>query len=352
MVRLRRLAWPMIAAALACEGLVAAAHAVPPAPGIGFGLPVRTIDGLQDVRAAIPTVDGALVAALGAGGVVRIDLGDGEEALALPRISPIVAPWPAGGIVEAVALAAMADGRIAVVDLRLRTRLRAAGIAIDADAIARERRILLATLDPDEARAESLLVAVRAREQLGDARFAALLARNAGLRALVAGGVTIDEAGIAAAHDMLHGPRRVVRIAVFASLTDAERFAADLANRPFADLAVERSLDESAARGGLLAPFARRDPSYPEPVRAAAFATAVGATSAPVLDGARFHVLRVESERPSDGVTTEASRAACERWLRLSRERLLMDALARELASMDGVTVFDRGFDGAARARP
>jgi hypothetical protein len=31
--------------------------------------------------------------------------------------------------------------------------------------------------------------------------------------------------------------------------------------------------------------------------------------------------------------------------LRLSRERLLMDALARELASLEGVTVFDRAYD-------
>jgi DNA-binding beta-propeller fold protein YncE len=105
-----------MAAALACGVPGSAAHAAPPAPGIGFGLPVRNVDGLQDVRAAIPTADGALVAALGAGGVVRIDLADGEEALALPRISPLVAPWPEGGIVEAVALAPTADGRIAVVD--------------------------------------------------------------------------------------------------------------------------------------------------------------------------------------------------------------------------------------------
>ena len=251
-------------------------------------------------------------------------------------------------LVEAAGAQALRD---AVVDRRLGQRLRAAGIAIDAESITRERRLLLETLDPDADRAESLLAAIRARERLGESRFQALLARNAGLRALVAGAVAIDEPGLAGAHDILHGPKRTVRIAVLANLADAERFAADLATRGFAELAVERSLDESAARGGLLAPFARRDPSYPEPVRAAAFTTEIGANSAPVLDGARFHVLRVESERPADGVTPAESRDECERWLRLSRERVLMDALARELASMDGVTVFDRQFDAAALPR-
>jgi len=244
-------------------------------------------------------------------------------------------------LVEAAGEQALRD---AILDRRLAARLRAAGVSIDAAAVARERALLLEALDADPGRAEELLLAIRARERLGPVRFDALLARNAGLRALVAGGVALDEAGIAAAHDMLHGPKRTVRIAVLASLADAERFSADLAGRSFSDLAVERSLDESAARGGLLAPLSRRDPSYPETLRAAAYATPVGATSPPVLDGARFYLVLVEGEREADGVAPEASRAGCERWLRLSRERLLMDALARELASLEGVTVFDRDF--------
>ena len=49
----------------------------------------------------------------------------------------------------------------------------------------------------------------------------------------------------------------------------------------------------------------------------------------------------------ADGVTLDASRARCEAMVRLSRERLLMEALARELSSLERVTVFDRAFDGA-----
>lgn len=245
-------------------------------------------------------------------------------------------------LVEAAGETALRDR---VVDLRLAEWLKREGLAVDAAAIARERTLLLETLDPDPARAEELLREIRLRQRLGTARYDALLARNAGLRALVAPSVRVDDEGLANAFDMLHGPKRTVRIAVLATLADAEAFARELATRPFIDLAVERSLDESAARGGLLAPLARRDPSYPEALRAAAYATAVGATSAPVLDGARFYLVTVLSETPADGTTPDAARAKCERMLRLSRERLLMDALARELGASAGVTVFDRSFD-------
>ena len=241
--------------------------------------------------------------------------------------------------------------RDAIVDARLAARLAAGGVVVTAEAIEQERALLLGTLSPDADRAEELLREIRLRQGLGETRFRALLARNAGLRLLVARGVRIDDEGLANAFDVLHGPKRTARIAVLASLADAERFAADRTTRSFADLAVERSLDESAARGGLLAPLARRDPSYPEPLRAAIFATTVGETSAPVLDGARYYLVEVLEERPADGTTPEEARAECARMLRLSRERLLMDALARELGSMDGVTVFDRAFDAVTTPR-
>lgn len=237
-----------------------------------------------------------------------------------------------------------------VVDTRLAARLRSAGVVIDAGAIERERTALLDALAGEPERAADLLESIRRRQGLGPTRFDSLLRRNAGLRALVAREVRIDDAGIAMIHDTIHGNKRIARVAVLSSLADAERFARDLQATPFIDLAVARSLDESASRGGLLAPMSRQDPSFPEPLRAAVFATAVGATSAPILDGARFMVVAVVSEQPGDGVSTEASRAECERILRRSRERLLMDALARELASMDGVTVFDRAFDRASDA--
>ena len=256
--------------------------------------------------------------------------------------------WKAlrGPIVEAAGAAVLRD---AVLDARLARRLAAEGRSVTAASVDRERELLLETLGADRERALDLVAELRARQGLGPTRFEALLRRNAGLRALVERSVEIDDAGIASIYDMRHGPKRVARVAVLASLAEAERFRADLAAGgragEFARLVVERSLDESAARGGLLSPIARRDPSYPESLRAAIYATAVGAVSEPVLDGARFFVVEVLEERAGDGTDPTAARAECERYLRLSRERLLMDALARELSSLEGVTVFDRAFD-------
>ena len=291
-------------------------------------------------------------------------------AIATPPAAPAVAPAPRapqGSLVAIVdgesiefnalreplvELAGQTALRDAVLDTRLAKRLKESGIKIDDAAIERERKLLLDTLSEDPARAVELLGEIRSRQGLGKTRFAQLMKRNAGLRALVASAVKIDDAGIANAFDMLHGPKRVARLAVLSSLPDAEKFARDLAQRPFADLAVERSLDESAVRGGLLAPIARRDPSYPEPIRVGLYATAVGSVSTPVLDGGRFYLLQVLEEKPADGVTLDASRTRCEAMVRLSRERLLMEALARELSSLERVTVFDRAFDGAPAPTP
>jgi parvulin-like peptidyl-prolyl isomerase len=249
-------------------------------------------------------------------------------------------------IVEAAGAVVLRD---AVLDARLARRLAAEGRTVTAEMVERERELLLETLDADRERALDLLAGLTARQGLGPVRFEALLRRNAGLRAIVAQSVQLDQAGLDSMYDLRHGPKRVARVAVLASLAEAERFRADLAAGgragDFARLAVERSLDESAARGGLLAPIARRDPSYPETLRAAIYATAVGAVSEPALDGARFFVVEVLEERAGDGTDPTAARAECERYLRLSRERLLMDALARELSSLEGVTVFDRAFD-------
>ena len=250
-------------------------------------------------------------------------------------------------IVEAAGAVVLRD---AVLDARLARRLAAEGRTVTAEMVERERELLLETLDADRERALDLLAGLTARQGLGPVRFEALLRRNAGLRAIVAKSVQLDQAGLDSMYDLRHGPKRVARVAVLASLAEAERFRADLAAGgragDFARLAVERSLDESAARGGLLAPIARRDPSYPETLRAAIYATAVGAVSEPALDGARFFVVEVLEERPGDGVDPKSVEAESARYLRLSRERLLMDALARELSSLEGGTVFDRAFDG------
>lgn len=88
--------------------LSASATGAPPAAGRGYGVPLRTVNGLDDVRAALVDDDGTVTAALGPGGVVRVRR-DGSRETVVPW-------WPAGGVAEAVALARAPDGRLAVVD--------------------------------------------------------------------------------------------------------------------------------------------------------------------------------------------------------------------------------------------
>ena len=135
--------------------------------------------------------------------------------------------------------------------------------------------------------------------------------------------------------------------ATWLGLRHREVPTAELADPAYASNPADRCYACKRELHGLLAPIARRDPSYPEALRAAIFATPVGSLSNPVLDGGRFYIVLVLEERPADGTTIDAARMRCEDVVRRSRERLLMDALARELSALDGVTVFDRAFDRA-----
>ena len=88
-----------------------AALAAPPVAGRGYGLPVRTIEGLDDVRAALVEDSGELTCALGPAGVVRVGA-DGTR-------STVLARWPLGQVGEAVALTRLLDGTLVVADAAL-----------------------------------------------------------------------------------------------------------------------------------------------------------------------------------------------------------------------------------------
>lgn len=94
------------------------ALAAPPLPGIGYGKYERTIEDLPDIRGALISNDGTVVAALGSGGVVRI-APDGQRSTLIPW-------WPAGQVATAGAIARLGDDALVVADLP-----RAQLIAID-----------------------------------------------------------------------------------------------------------------------------------------------------------------------------------------------------------------------------
>ena len=101
----------LLAAILAVHPALPAAAPAPPVAGRGFGLPVRTIEGLDDVRAALVEDSGELTCALGPAGVVRV-AADGTR-------STVLARWPLGQVGEAVALARLMDGTLVVADAAL-----------------------------------------------------------------------------------------------------------------------------------------------------------------------------------------------------------------------------------------
>lgn len=229
-----------------------------------------------------------------------------------------------------------------ILDLKLARALAEANIVISADAVAAERKLLLESLNDDPNTAIRLLDELRDQQDLGRARFEALLRRNAGLRALVKAQVTINDESLRAMHDYVHGPKRQARIMILPDLTTAQS-AINLVKSGvnFPDVAVEMSNDASAARGGLLEPISQSDPNYPEALRQTLFTLNIGEMSGPVLIGDKYAVVLMVKRIAPDGVTLDDSRAALERMVRINQERLLMDQLARRITLDTAVTVFD-----------
>jgi foldase protein PrsA len=282
------------------------------------------------------------------GAAVAAGLGD-RRPPAMVDGAPIAfdALWPA------VAEAGGGDAlREVVLDRQLSLELTKRGIAVnEADAEA-ERTLLLESLSTDANAAARVLDELRRRDRLGPARFSALLRRNASLRALVRDQANVSEEAIAVAYDLTAGPKRQIRIIAAPSLASAESAAARVrSGASFADVAVEVSSDSSAARGGLLEPFARQDPSYPESLRAAAFALRPGEVSTPTLLSQGYVIATLVRDVPPTNQSLEALRPQLERAVRLTQERLLMDQLARRLLRETRVTVFDDSLNWAWSGR-
>jgi hypothetical protein len=213
-----------------------------------------------------------------------------------------------------------------------------AGVLIDAGEVEAERRLFYRSLSEDPDQAVRLAQQVRERQGLGRSRFDRLLRRNAMLRAMVAGGVTVADESVRRMHEGVHGPKRQARLIVAAGLPDAEGVIRRLdAGEPFADVAVEVSTDASAARGGLLEPISRVDPRYPEALRQALWALSPDGVSSPILLDNGCAVLLLVREIDADGVGLEEARPRLEELVRLEQERILMDRKIRQLRA--GVTI-------------
>jgi hypothetical protein len=240
-----------------------------------------------------------------------------------------------------------------VLDRMLAAEMRTRGITITTEDVARERNLVIeqisqgAQAPPDDA--ERLLASVRARRGLGPTRFDRLLERTARMRKLASPEVAISDEELRQAHAMRHGPRYRSRVITTSSDRRASQLRAELeplapAERTlrFTELATRESTDPSAARGGILEPISPADPAYPAGVRAALGRMTPGELSAVVAVESGYAILLLEEVVPGDDKPFEEVRDLFEREVRLRRERLAMDDLARRLIRSADVSVMDR----------
>jgi hypothetical protein len=285
------------------------------------------------------------------------------------QVSPSSGPRPVGA--AAPTRAALVDGTLVTRDdlwPLLAERAGAAGleaIALDR-AVAREaerqgvrvseadvraerevvERALIGTGLSDRQQRGRVVAEARARRGWGPQWFDGLLRRNALARKLTATSVARPgEAEVVRMYEVLHGPRREVRVLVMASERDVARHRAEVAaalaqsratgEARFMILATDHSSDVSASRGGLLDPVGRYDATYPDAFREAVFGADIGTLTPVVALDEGFAVALVLEERSGGGLDFDEARPDLEQRLRLDAEQRAMAALFERLrASM------------------
>ena len=220
------------------------------------------------------------------------------------------------------------------------------GIVITGSDTDREEALLARTISEaagaDASTSDRLLLDVRRARNLGPARYAALLARTATLRRLVADEIHITNAAVEQMHRIRHGVRFRARL-----ITVISEGAADVVRQrlitgePFGEIAAELSTDTSAARGGIIEPISPADPTYPSGLRAALSVLTPGEISPIIALNAGYAIVRLDERIEPDEVSIEAVRKDLERAVRLRQERLAMNILAERLLDAADIIVFD-----------
>jgi len=265
------------------------------------------------------------------------------EPISWAELRPALAEAAGGRVLEEVAL-----------DRLLAKEAAASGLVIGEAEIEAERRLLAASLGAvgrDPVREAELLERVRRARGLGDARFGALLKRNATLRALVAPTVQVTEDSARQAYEMRYGERIRTRLITTATLQDAQTALNRVrAGEPFGEVAAQMSTDVSAARGGMIEPVHPSDTSYPAALRQALLEARDGELAGPVaLEQSYAIALREGVVRHAAAPGFESVRAEMEVESRQSQERLQMDRLARRMLEGVGLTPLDRSLDWSWR---
>jgi hypothetical protein len=261
--------------------------------------------------------------------------------------SPIRTSSLAATALEAAGAVAIEE---AALDVLLEAEIKRAGITISETQVERERQLLFervaAEAQVGEEQAGALIDRFRRSRGLGPIRFAAMLRRNAQLRTLVQEQAAAWEEPMRQMVTAELGPKARARLLVLPSPADAAAIRSQLESLPagersgtFARLAVERSRDSSAARGGLFGPASTGDLSIPPSIREF-LSQPVGSISPVLAIDSGMAIVMIEEQIAAAPATQESQNAAQQK-VRTRLEREAMDKLASELLAQARINVLD-----------
>lgn len=238
----------------------------------------------------------------------------------------------------------------AALDSLLAAEITRAKIVISDAQIEQERQLLFERIAAEaqvgEEQAGLLIDRFRRARGLGPIRFAAMLRRNAQLRTLVQEQAAAWEEPMRQMVAAELGPKARARLLVLPSPADAAAIRSQLESLPagersgaFARLAVERSRDSSAARGGLFGPASTGDLSIPPSIREF-LSQPVGSISPVLAIDSGMAIVMIEEQIAAAPATQESQNAAQQK-VRTRLEREAMDKLASELLAQARINVLD-----------
>lgn len=261
-------------------------------------------------------------------------------------LQPLLAESTGGTILREVAL-----------DQALQTECTFRNIKVSDADVDLERDLLLASIERDAAAGPAdsgvLLESVRRSRGLGELRFRQLLERNARLRALVRSNVVTTDDEIEQALLIRYGDRYRIRVIIIAAQHEANDLRNELSKQPALDVAFARaaaikSTDPSAVRGGLLEPISPADQLYPASIRNLLPLLEATSISPIVAVDKGFAMCILDSHIPAAERPQGAAESAAKE-IRVRRERIAMEELARRLLARVKVTPIDAALDWSWR---
>ena len=185
----------------------------------------------------------------------------------------------------------------------------------------------------------------------GSFRKSQLLWRNAALRKLVHNQVDITSQAVQRMFSIVHGPAYPTRLIVISTLEEANNVISELKlGTSFADLAVEKSIDSSADRGGKVNPISTSDPTWPSPIREAISTLELNTISDPIFIGDRWVILKVTDEPITSNVELNDVENEMRRLAIFAQERFLMENLAQSFIQSSAVDIIDLDLQRTSRS--